>query len=66
MTIRKEIEGFEGLYEVDSSGKVFSGLTSRSRRKRVLKQYQNENGYMKANLYDRDGKCKKICSSFGF
>lgn len=53
------IKGFEGLYEVDIYGNVYSILQTQSRRKRILKQYQNENGYMKVNLYDLSGKCKK-------
>lgn len=56
---RVAIKGFEGLYEVDSAGRVFSIASDAHRRKRELKQYQNKNGYMKVNLYDKDGKCKK-------
>lgn len=54
-----EIKGFEGLYGVDEYGNVYSLVNGRSRRKRMLKQYTNENGYMKVNLYDSFGKCKK-------
>lgn len=53
------IAGFEGLYEIDRDGNVYSLLKAKSRRKRILKPYSNENGYMKVNLYDVDGKCKK-------
>jgi hypothetical protein len=53
------IEGFEGLYEIDTQGNVYSILQTRSRRKGILKQYQNEHGYMKVNLYDLQGRCKK-------
>lgn len=56
---RVAVKGFEGLYEVDSSGKVFSIIADAHRRIRELKQYSNENGYMKVNLYDSEGKCKK-------
>ena len=56
---RVAVVGFEGLYEVDASGKVYSIVQTTSRRKRTLKQYSNENGYMKVNLYDESGKCKK-------
>lgn len=56
---RVAIAGFEGLYEIDTGGNVYSLLQTRSRRKGILKQYPNENGYMKVNLYDKDGKCKK-------
>lgn len=56
---RVVIKGFESLYAVDRHGNVYSLVHNAHRRKRVLHQYQNENGYMKVNLYDLDGKCKK-------
>ena len=56
---RVAIKGFEGLYEIDIYGNVYSLIQNSSRRKRILKQYQNEAGYMKVNLYDSNGKCKK-------
>lgn len=56
---RAAIKGFEGLYEVDTSGRVFSIVADAHRRKRELKQYSNEAGYMKVNLYDLEGQCKK-------
>ena len=48
------IKGYEGLYEVDQDGNVFS-----IRNQKILKQYSNGTGYLKVNLYDRSGKCKK-------
>ena len=56
---RVAVPGYEGLYEVDSSGKIFSIVGNAHRRMRELKQYPNENGYMKVNLYDLSGECKK-------
>lgn len=56
---RKAVVGFEGLYEVDSEGHVFSILHNGSRRKRELSPYANKGGYLKVNLYDLNGKCKK-------
>ena len=56
---RVSVVGYEGIYEIDSSGNVFSILSDAHRRKRKLKQYQNDLGYMKVNLYGLDGKCKK-------
>ena len=53
------VNGFEGLYAVDSTGKVYSIVANAHRRKRELKQYPNENGYMKVNLYDTNGRCHK-------
>lgn len=54
----KEIEGFEGLYGVDECGNVHSLVQDRSRRKRIIKEYDNQVGYKKVNLY-KDGKCYK-------
>lgn len=56
---RVVICGYEGLYEIDSSGNVYSILQTNSRRKRILKQYHTKTGYLKVNLYDLNGKCKK-------
>lgn len=56
---RCAVKAFEGLYEVDSSGNVFSILQTSSRRKCALKQYSNGLGYLKVNLYGLDGIMKK-------
>lgn len=56
---RVAVKGYEGLYEIDRNGNVYSIVNDQHRRKRCLKQYQNERGYMKVNLYDENGKCKK-------
>lgn len=56
---RCAIKGYEGLYEIDTQGNVYSIRHTRSRRVKKLKPYPNENGYMKVNLYDEFGKCKK-------
>ncbi len=53
------IKGYEGLYEIDEYGNVFSILQSSSRRKRQLSDYSNNLGYRKVNLYDMNGKCSK-------
>lgn len=55
---RCSIKGFEGLYEVDIEGNVYSLIQTNSRRRGVLKSY-DMNGYRKVNLYDRGGKCFK-------
>lgn len=57
--MRVAVRGYEGLYDVDTSGNIYSIVESQGRRKRMLKPYLNENGYMKVNLYDFEGKCKK-------
>lgn len=59
ISMRKEVVGFEGLYEVDTGGHVYSILQTNSRRIKELSQYTNEGGYLKVNLYDLNGKCKK-------
>ena len=55
----KSIPGYEGLYAVDEYGNVYSLVQGRSRRKGILRSYQNTAGYLKVNLYDKNGKCKK-------
>lgn len=55
---RCDIKGYEGLYEVDRVGNVYSKVTTRSRRKRMLKPYQNGIGYLKVTLY-KNKKQKK-------
>lgn len=51
---RCAVVGYEGLYEIDTQGNVYS-----IRKARQLKDYQNELGYRKVNLYDFNGKCSK-------
>ena len=55
---RVPIMGYEGLYEIDIYGNVYSLIQNKSRRKGLLKGY-SVNGYIKVNLYDLSGKCKK-------
>ena len=38
---RVAVKGYEDLYEVDPSGRVFSIVSNAHRRKREVKQYQN-------------------------
>lgn len=54
---RVAVKGFEGLYEVDSSGRVFSVVQSRFKRKETLKPCE-KNGYLAVNLY-KEGKRKQ-------
>lgn len=56
MTHVASISGYEGLYEVDTNGNVYSIITTNSRRKRILKP-ENKNGYLSVNLY-KNGKQK--------
>ena len=41
---RVEVKGFEGLYEVDRDGNVYSMIQTISRRKRILKSYLHTGG----------------------
>ena len=59
MIERLPVKGYEGLYEVDREGNIYSLVQNNSRRKGKLKDYAGSNGYRKVNLYDLDGKCKK-------
>ena len=42
---RVAVKGYEGLYEVDELGNVYSIVHNAHRRKRVLNQYTNERAY---------------------
>lgn len=53
------IEGYEGLYEIDRNGNVYSIVTTISRRKGLIKQQDNGSGYQRVNLFDKNGKPKK-------
>lgn len=50
------IKGYENLYAIDTDGNVYSLVTNKSRRKKILKPHY-KNGYLAVNLY-KDGKCK--------
>jgi hypothetical protein len=56
---RAAVKGYEGLYEVDIYGNVYSMLHTSSRRKGVLKPYLHSGSCRRVNLYDWDGKCSK-------
>lgn len=57
---RVAIKGYEGLYEVDRKGNVYSCVTNMSRRKGMLKQaIRNAQGYKYVNLFDINGKARK-------
>lgn len=54
---RCAIKGYEGLYEIDTEGNVYSVITTSSRRKRVIKPHI-KNGYLAVDLTDYNGICK--------
>lgn len=53
------IPGYEGLYEIDRQGNVYSIVSTSSRRKGIIKQQDNGTGYKRVNLFDKNGKTKK-------
>lgn len=65
--IWKDIEGYEGLYQVSSLGRVRSceRIVKRKdygdvlRPQQILKQYDNGTGYLRVVLYDNRHKSKK-------
>ena len=46
-----EIKGYENCYLVNSDGQIYS-----LRRKKILKPYVSDNGYLKVGLYDKNSK----------
>lgn len=56
---RVAIAGYEGLYEIDRQGNVYSCVTTASRRKGLIKQQDNGTGYQRVNLFDNNGKARK-------
>ena len=57
--MKKEIKGYEGLYQVDTEGNVFSVRKSKGRRIRQLRPDPNSAGYLRVILYDANGNAKK-------
>lgn len=56
MEIWRDIEGFEGKYQVSSWGRIRSMVYGQYQ---ILKPYRNEKGYLKIGLSDGNGKsCK--------
>lgn len=56
---RVAVTGYEGLYEIDTFGNVYSVCTTSSRRKGIIKQQDNGSGYQRVNLFDINGKARK-------
>ena len=53
----KDIPGYEGLYAATENGEIWSLLTTKTRRRRVLKPFINTGGYLRVNLF-KNGKMK--------
>lgn len=49
--IWKDIEGYEGLYQISSLGRVKSLGNDKTKKEKILKQDKNKNGYFKVNLW---------------
>lgn len=47
----KDVKGYEGLYCAKSDGTIWS-----CRSKKALRPYVNAGGYLRVNLYDREGR----------
>ena len=57
MEIWKDIEGYEGLYEVSNLGNVKS---LNKRKGRILKPIKDHFGYLRVNLYNSEYKIHKV------
>lgn len=55
--IWRDIEGYEGLYQVSNLGRVKSLGNDKTKKEKILSQYENKNGYLYVNLC-KDGKMK--------
>ena len=55
MEIWKDIEGFEGLYQVSSLGKVKSLNFNHTKKEKILKHGSSKEGYLRVNLC-KEGK----------
>ena len=47
----RDIEGYEGLYQISSLGRVKSLRNNKTRKEKILKLKKNNNGYVLVNLY---------------
>ena len=53
----RPVVGYEGLYEVSNLGRIKSLGNDKTRKEKILSQYENKNGYLYVNLC-KDGKVK--------
>ena len=58
--IWKDIEEYEGLYEVSSYGRVKSLNYNRSGKEKIMKQQISRIGYLTVGLTDSEGKTKRL------
>ena len=57
MEIWKDIEGYEGLYQISNKGRVKSLGNNKNRKEKILSCKPNNKGYLRVNLY-KNGKKK--------
>ena len=55
--IWKDIEGYEGLYQVSNMGRVKSLGNNKTRKEKILKSSKSNRGYLVVHLY-KEGKVK--------
>ena len=53
MEIFRDIEGYEGKYQVTSWGRIYNVDTEK-----FLNPYVHHKGYLRVDLYGENGKCK--------
>ena len=58
MEIWKDIEGYQGIYQVSSLGKVKSLNFNHAKKEKILKPFSNKDGYLRVNLC-KEGKSKQ-------
>lgn len=59
MEIWKDIEGYEGLYQISSEGRVKSLGNDKTRKEKILKGIKDKYGYLYVNLY-KNRKLKNL------
>ena len=52
--IWKDIDGYEGLYEVSNLGRIKSLRDKNGNREKILKTIKDKDGYLKINLWKED------------
>lgn len=60
MEIWKEIEGYEGLYEVSNYGSVKSLNYNKTRKEKILKPYLNTDGYLNIDINKKQYKVHRL------
>lgn len=56
-----DVVGFEGLYEISSSGRINSNLVGKGKNKRLLNPTINSTGYYRVALHNKKTSMNKKC-----